>query len=187
MKNDYTVYIHIFPNNKVYIGITIQKPKQRWRKGDRYNDYMKKAIKKYGWDNIEHKILYEHLTKEEAEQKEIELIKEYKSNQRRYGYNISNGGSHQGCVSNETKEKISKKNKGKVSWCKGKKFTKEEKEKRYNDEFRKKISETHNGRIAWNKGLKTNEETRKKISIATKNAMKDEKIREKLKKSRKRI
>ena len=28
--DNYKVYIHIFPNNKVYIGITSQKPKRRW-------------------------------------------------------------------------------------------------------------------------------------------------------------
>ena len=115
--NDYKVYIHIFPNNKVYIGITLQKPEYRWRKGNRYNNYMNKAVEKYGWENIKHKILYEHLTKEEAEQKEIELIAQYKSNQKEFGYNIANGGNHNGKHSEETKIKISNANKGKKSPC----------------------------------------------------------------------
>ena len=54
-------------------------------------NYFTNAIKKYGWANIEHKILYTNLSKEEAEQKEIELIKEYKSNKREYGYNLTEG------------------------------------------------------------------------------------------------
>lgn len=29
----YSVYIHTLPNNKVYIGITSQKPKARWDNG----------------------------------------------------------------------------------------------------------------------------------------------------------
>lgn len=89
--------MHIFPNNKVYIGVTKQKPEYRWRNGTKYSDnqYMKNAIKKYGWKNIKHIILFENLTKEEAEQKEIELIKKYKANIREYGYNILAGGNVQ--------------------------------------------------------------------------------------------
>ena len=30
---NYTVYKHICPNNKVYIGITVKKPEVRWNKG----------------------------------------------------------------------------------------------------------------------------------------------------------
>ena len=75
MKNNYIVYMHVFPNNKKYIGITSKKPKQRWESGTGYRtqSLMYRAIQKYEWDNIEHKILYINLTKEEAEQKEIEL------------------------------------------------------------------------------------------------------------------
>ena len=85
--NKYKVYIHIFPNKKVYIGITSQKEKRRWNNGNGYknNEYMTNAIQKYGWENIEHKILFTDLTKEEAEQKEIELIAFYKSYQKEYG------------------------------------------------------------------------------------------------------
>lgn len=76
-KKNFIVYIHIFPNKKVYIGITCQKPNERWRNGKGYKKSqikIRNAIKKYGWENIEHKILYIGLSKEEAEQKEIELI-----------------------------------------------------------------------------------------------------------------
>ena len=50
----YSVYIHIFPNQKVYIGITKQEVKKRWKLGEGYKgqDYVYKAIKKYGWANI---------------------------------------------------------------------------------------------------------------------------------------
>ena len=30
-EHKYAVYMHIFPNKKKYIGITGQKPKERWR------------------------------------------------------------------------------------------------------------------------------------------------------------
>lgn len=90
----YYVYKHTTPCGKVYIGITGRNPSIRWANGKGYNRaYFKNAIEKYGWDNIKHEILFDSLTKEEAEQKEIELIAEYKSNQREYGYNISVGGA----------------------------------------------------------------------------------------------
>lgn len=116
MKEKYSVYVHVFPNNKKYIGITMRKPKYRWNNGKAYyhNQFMVRAIKKYGWENIEHKILYEHLTKEEAEQKEIELIKHYKTNDKKYGYNIENGGNHQGKMSETTKKLLSIAHKGKT-------------------------------------------------------------------------
>lgn len=111
---NYIVYVHIFPNNKRYVGITQQKAERRWQNGNGYKtqQLMYRAIEKYKWHNIEHKILYTGLSKEEAEQKEIELIKEWKTNNSRYGYNSSIGGEviSLGCVSSKTKRKqISKK------------------------------------------------------------------------------
>lgn len=107
MNKAYFVYKHTTPNNKSYIGITsYTKPELRWRNGNGYNNqYFSRAIKKYGWENIKHEILYSNLSKEQAEQKEIELIDLYKSNNPVYGYNIENGG-HVHCVSEATKEKL---------------------------------------------------------------------------------
>ena len=87
---NYTVYMHIAPNGKRYIGITKQQPKSRWRGGSGYkrHTHFCNAIKKYGWDNIEHIILYSNVSREFAIKKEIELISKYKSNDKRYGYNI---------------------------------------------------------------------------------------------------
>lgn len=108
--NNYTVYMHICPNNKKYIGITCKKPKYRWGNGKGYknNDHFYKAIQKYGWENIKHIILFEELTKEEAEQKEIEFIAKYNTTNREYGYNNENGGHYVGKVSKRSKSKISK-------------------------------------------------------------------------------
>jgi predicted GIY-YIG superfamily endonuclease len=64
MDNNYKVYMHTFPDNKVYIGITRQSLSQRWGK-DGYG-YQKQpvynAIKKYGWDNIKHELVEDGLT-----------------------------------------------------------------------------------------------------------------------------
>ena len=64
------------------------------------------AIQKYGWENVNHEILLDNLSKEEAEQKEIELIAFYNSTDDDYGYNISNGGNSPS-VTLEIREKIS--------------------------------------------------------------------------------
>ena len=159
--NNYTVYIHIFPNRKVYIGITKQKPENRWRNGKKYNsEYMRNAISKYGWENVEHKILYNNLTKEEAELKEIELIKQYRSNEKDFGYNILEGGNVSNGMTNEMIEKMSIERKGKhysprtefkkghKPWTTGKKMS---------VEFRQKLSESHKNKII-------SDETRKKLS-----------------------
>lgn len=68
----YTVYRHVCPNNKIYVGITKLSVKARWGKnGALYKrQYFYRAIQKYGWDNIKHEIMFENLTKEEAEAKE---------------------------------------------------------------------------------------------------------------------
>lgn len=148
---EYVVYLHIFPNGKYYVGITCANPvNRRWRGGTGYHNQPKmyNAILKYGWENIQHKILYSNLTLDEANKKEIECIKYYNSTKN--GYNVSIGGKGTNGIpcSIETKNKISKANKGKK--CSEK--------NRYN--FKKYI-ETYG---AWNKGKKLSKEHLKKIT-----------------------
>ena len=125
--------------------MTSQKPHRRWNNGNGYsrNTLFFRAINKYGWHNIDHKILYTDLKEKEAKQLEIKLIKEYKSNNKDYGYNISNGG--------EGTNGIPAWNKGKhgltTAWNKGKPWS---------DEVKKKLSEAH-------KGKHLSEEHKKKI------------------------
>lgn len=90
----YSVYMHTSPSGKRYIGITKQKPEQRWGKGRNYksNSYFTSAINKYGWNNFKHEILFEVESLAEAKELEIQLIAHYKSDERKYGYNISKGG-----------------------------------------------------------------------------------------------
>ena len=113
--SNYSVYKHTLPreisgkdNDMIYIGITMQDVSKRWQNGKGYknNPYFNNVIQKYGWQSFLHEVLYTNLTKEEAEQKEIELISCYKSNHRDYGYNISNGGECSGKHSEETKQKM---------------------------------------------------------------------------------
>ena len=93
-QNEYSVYIHTNKvNGKKYIGITKQKPQRRWQNGYGYeNTYFGNAIKKYGWDGFTHEVIITGLSKENACQMEIALIALHKTNNRLYGYNVSEGG-----------------------------------------------------------------------------------------------
>ena len=90
----YCVYKHSVPNGKVYIGITSMKPEHRWNNGFGYidNNYFWYDIVQFGWQNIQHEILFDDLEQEDAERLEIEQIKKYKSTDFENGYNISSGG-----------------------------------------------------------------------------------------------
>ena len=104
----YSVYRHTSPSGKVYIGVTKQKPKLRWQNGLGYRtqEYFYRAIQKYGWDNFKHDILYQTDSYTEACDKEIELIAEYKSNNKYFGYNIENGGNLKKTVAESTLLKL---------------------------------------------------------------------------------
>lgn len=117
-EHKYWVYKHIFPNGKVYVGITSQYPCIRWKngKGYTYNKIFARALRKYGWNNVKHEIIACGLSKDEACALEIDLIRKYQSNIPQYGYNQSAGGEHGGAgvsVSLETRRKRAKSMKGK--------------------------------------------------------------------------
>jgi len=80
------VYMHIFPNNKAYIGITCEDPKRRWKNGQGYRQnqpVVYNAIKHYGWENIEHYIFQKNLTEQDAKHLERLLIAIFKTNCKR--------------------------------------------------------------------------------------------------------
>lgn len=161
---DYIVYKHVCPNGKVYVGITSQRdPNRRWQNGVGYKSQrlFYRAIEKYGWEKIEHIVISSGLTKEAAEEMEIDLIKKYKSNDHSCGYNVDNGGNACGSHSEETKRKIGDAQRGaknhqfgKPSWNRGRKSTPEAIEKN-------RIS--HLGQSAPNKGKKMTEEQKRKL------------------------
>ena len=86
------VYKHISPCEQVSLGITQTSPETRWAKGFGYRKCILfyRAILKYGWDNIEHKVLIDNLTEHEAKDIERQLISYYKSKGK--SYNITDGG-----------------------------------------------------------------------------------------------
>lgn len=158
MNKDYTVYMHITPSNKVYIGITSVDVERRWQGGRNYktSPHFNSAIKKYGWKNIRHEILFTNLTKEQAEKKEIELISFYNSTNPNKGYNIENGGNSTGKLSEETKKKISMANKGKNTY----------KRRCHTEEEKKRVSEKLKGRTSPMKGKHWSESQRARVGTA---------------------
>jgi group I intron endonuclease len=110
MNKDYCIYKHQCKlNGQIYIGQTCQNISRRWRNGEGYkqNIYFYSAIQKYGWENFTHEILETNLNREEANEKEKYWIKYYKSNQKGYGYNLTDGGENI-IYSQLSKDKMSK-------------------------------------------------------------------------------
>ena len=152
----YTVYQHKNKiNGKIYIGITSQKPEQRWgSQGCNYKSspHFYSAIQEYGWDNFEHNILFVELTKEQACLKEQELIKEFNSMNREYGYNSTSGGDIF-VMNEETKQKISQALMGNqnnlghsCSEEKKKKISEAQKGREFTEEHKQKLSEAAKNR-----------------------------------------
>lgn len=130
MKKNYTVYKHIAPNGKIYIGQTGQKnPKKRWQRGEGYkpNAHFYSAIQKYGWDNFEHEIVATGLTKKEADWLEKYLIAYYETTDRTKGYNNTKGGDGSFEMTDEVKRRMSEAKLG----------------VKKSDEHRKHLSEAH--------------------------------------------
>lgn len=126
IKKQFCVYMHINKiNNKIYIGITGRKAEQRWgSNGSNYSTqtHFWNAIQKYGWNNFEHIVLLDDLTKEEACKIEVLLIALLNTQNPNYGYNVSFGGDGVTLglqMSDETKKKISESLKGRKAWNKG--------------------------------------------------------------------
>ncbi len=98
MEKTYYVYIHANKlNNKKYVGITCQLPKDRWDSGYGYKGQRLfwNAIQKYGWENFEHYVFPEMYTEAEAKQLEINLISKHHTcmlDENCWGYNLTRGG-----------------------------------------------------------------------------------------------
>lgn len=170
----YCVYCHTNKiNQKKYVGITRNVPERRWNNGRGYvnNKYFSRAIEKYGWHNFFHEILYTDLSKEQAEEIEVQLIREYDSANPEHGYNIELGGNGTGRIKDETRKRISEALKGhicseetkrKISIANSGKSRR--KRGRMSAENIEKNRQAHLGQIPWNKGRSWNPDEKAKCN-----------------------
>jgi len=92
---DYIVYEHVNKiNGKKYVGMTAQSLSERsGNYGTKYESpNFRNEIDLYGWDNFEHNIIAEGLTRKEAELLETTLINYLDLKNPKKGYNMRNGG-----------------------------------------------------------------------------------------------
>ena len=151
----YCVYSHTnMINGKKYIGQTKHRndPQRRWQYGNGYQgcEIFNRAIKKYGWDNFNHEILLDGLTRDEANFHEESYIKLYHTcvmDKDCWGYNLTYGGNNH-MISDETREKMRrisaelwKSDEYRVKACRGRKGRKA------SLETRRKLSSVRKGRV----------------------------------------
>lgn len=105
----YSVYMHISPEGKRYIG-QCKDINRRWRKGGigykKDNAYFWADIQKYGWDNFEHVVVKSQLTKTDALNLESDLIHQYQTINPDKGYNHRTGGRYKGEISAAYREQL---------------------------------------------------------------------------------
>lgn len=92
-SRNYKVYIHIMTGLWIYIGQTGQDLEERWQNGEGYkqhNQMLYHQIKKYGWENINHILYKDNLTKKEADIIERDLIHFYAKNEMATGLMVLN-------------------------------------------------------------------------------------------------
>lgn len=88
------IYLHVFPNGKVYVGQTWSCPTIRWGHGGigyKSQPKMWNAIEKYGWNNILHIIREEgYFSQQELNNREKFWVTYYDTHN--FGYNATDGG-----------------------------------------------------------------------------------------------
>jgi GTP-binding protein EngB required for normal cell division len=104
MNKTYYVYRHLCSDGRAYIGITTN-PKRRWEaNGCNYYDHpvFKEAIDLFGWENIEHKIIFSCSDKYKARDKEKKLAMYYQY----YNLSLNAGNGHSHSPTLSTRQKV---------------------------------------------------------------------------------
>lgn len=198
-------------NGKVYIGQSTSV-KYRWwkhqsvlRKNTGSNPHLQSAWNKYGEESFKFEIILE-CPRKKLNEEEIKLIKEYKSNNRNFGYNINEGGNSCPCSeetrtkirnarrgkkhTEETKRAIGLSQKGSKHWNFGGKWSKETREKilKFNMENPFVITKETRKKISLSRmGTHCSEETKRKISESNKGKLVSEETKKKMSEAKKRF
>lgn len=164
-ENVYCVYMYTNKvNGKKYIGQTSQTLQERsGSNGKNYRGcrYFYKSIQKYGWKNFERCILVDGLTLEQANEKEDEYIKLYKTENREFGYNLKGGGANPK-FNEETRKRLSQAQMGENNGFYGKK---------HDEKTRRIMSQNHydcNGEKNPNYGKKHTAEAKERMRTSRK-------------------
>lgn len=160
----YQIYVVVNKiNGKMYVGSTERELKIRWQKHlVKVNEgslcTLHKAIRKYGRDNFDIRMIEEYQSKEAMLQGEIEYISYFDTYKSPYGYNDTPGGEGGNTnggkkFSEKWKIKMSETRKGIV----------------FSDEHKENLSKSHLGKIAPNRKLTFDqaEEIRQEYSIGS--------------------
>ena len=157
------IYALIFPNGKWYVGRTVDFGRRMSR--HKYNSKrnavpVSAAIREFGWDNVERRVILV-CSKDMGDYHERVVIKVHGS-LAPGGYNMETGGRRNHRASNESLDRMSKSQKGRI----------------ISDEHRFKLSEAGRNRkqsketiakrIASNTGQRRTDATRQKMSEAQK-------------------
>ena len=171
-------------NKKIYIGQSIDiytrwaTHKSELNNNRHHNSYLQRAWNKYDEGNFSFDIL-EECKEELLDERECYYIELFNSTNSEYGYNLVSGGSKNRKFTNETLEKMSKSQTGRI----------------HSEETKKKISESHKGKIISqdtilklresHKKENLSQETINKMSIAKKGKPLTEEHRKNLSEARK--
>lgn len=143
---------------KAYVGQSINveqrlsRHKSRLNKNKHHNDYLQNAWNKYGEDAFEFNIL-ERCPSDSLDDNEVFWINYFRTNTHDKGYNLESGGGANKTISPETRMKLSELSKGNQVWL-GRKHSDETKQKiseklkgrTFSDETLKKFSEINKGK-----------------------------------------
>ena len=167
-------------NQKIYIGQTIDE-KRRWqahksyaKNPERTGQYIHRAMAKYGVDSFIYEVIAICLTQQDTDETEIQLIKQYDSRNKEFGYNIRPGGE---TMSEEERKVLSEGMMGNT-YCLGNIETEEHKQNiskamlgKQNslgtirsEEFKQNLSQINSGKNHPQFGISKSEETKRKIS-----------------------
>ena len=130
MENNYSVYQHVTPDGMYYFGQT-NDIKRRWSNNgaDYKRTSLQPYIEKFGWDNIQHIVLFKDQTKENALWIEDFLI----TTAREDGV----------CINQRRSGNISKEEGYKREYCQKNKDKKRDYDKQYYEQNKDNINERH--------------------------------------------
>lgn len=154
-------------NGKKYIGQHKSNKFDTWYLGS--GIVLKKAIKKYGRENFQTIIIEKIYTnKDDLNKREVYWIEYFNAVKSKEYYNNSCGGEEKGWKGFNGAVKLGLKkhpcNKRKMSEKTKQKISKANKGKKRTEEQRKQFSKSHKGQVAWNKGKKTSTKVKEKLS-----------------------